>query len=122
MKRILVVEDEQNLSEIYSKLLSAEGFEVSTTDNDVSGLETALREKPDLIILDLLLPQKNGLDMLKDLRKDEWGKDAKVVVMTNLDPDNKILESVVNYKPTFYLRKVDTSTKEMVEKIKEAME
>ncbi|MBU1119004.1 response regulator [Patescibacteria group bacterium] len=84
-KKILIVEDEIFLLDILEKRLEQKGFTVLKADDGEKGLEFALREHPDLILLDILMPKMDGLEMTKKLREDAWGKNAHVVVLSNLN-------------------------------------
>jgi two-component system response regulator CpxR len=70
MERILIIDDDEELCELVSEYLSVEGFEVETVHDGDSGLAEALQENHDLIILDVMLPKKNGFDVLRELRKE----------------------------------------------------
>jgi len=81
---ILVVEDEKILIRTLEERLAAEGFEVTKAYDGDQGLQLALIEHPDLILLDILMPNVDGLEMLKKLREDAWGKYAPVIILTNV--------------------------------------
>jgi len=83
-KTILVVEDESLLLNALCDKLTREGFAVLEAKNGKEGLEVALRKHPDLILLDIIMPVMDGMTMLKKLREDTWGKDVKVIILTNL--------------------------------------
>ncbi|MBP9827302.1 response regulator [Candidatus Saccharibacteria bacterium] len=89
-KQILVIEDEAALSDAISIELKKTRFDVTTAHNGAEGLKLALEQKPDVILLDLVMPVMDGLAMLKELRKDEWGKEAHVIVLTNLNDQSTI--------------------------------
>lgn len=83
-KKVLVIEDEPAQAEILKARFAQEGFSVSGAENGEKGLELALAGHPDLILLDVILPVMDGLTMLRKLREDEWGRDARVIVLTAL--------------------------------------
>ena len=94
-KKILVIEDELPLLKILVSELSLEGFQVFSAGDGQEGLKLAVAKKPDLILLDLIMPKIDGMTMLKKLREDEWGKDASVLILTNLEGDTqKTLEAL----------------------------
>lgn len=70
MRKILIIDDDEELCELVSEYLTVEGFEVEAINDGESGLAEALKEEHDLIILDVMLPKKNGFDVLRDLRKE----------------------------------------------------
>jgi two-component system alkaline phosphatase synthesis response regulator PhoP len=82
-KRILVVEDEPILSKALTIQLSGAGYDVSTTDNGVDGLNLIKEGTPDLVLLDLLIPDKNGIEVLKDLHDLKLTEKIPVIVLTN---------------------------------------
>ena len=82
-KKVAIVEDDQAISTMYRIKFEAEGFIVETAANGKLGLALAESMKPDIILLDLMMPEMNGDEMLKKLRKTSWGKDIKVVILTN---------------------------------------
>ncbi|HET6924623.1 MAG TPA: response regulator [Candidatus Saccharimonadales bacterium] len=83
MPKIAIVEDDLAISQMYRFKFEAEGFEVETAENGKLGLELAKSMKPDIILLDLMMPEMNGDEMLAALRKTAWGKGTKVVILTN---------------------------------------
>ncbi len=85
MKKILFVEDEISLQKAIRELLTQEGYEVLTASDGDEGLIKAEKENPDLILLDLILPEKDGFEVLKELKADEKMKDIPVIVLTNLE-------------------------------------
>src|SRR3989344_1728070 len=101
MKKILIVEDELAYLELLKSQLTQKGYSVIEAENGKKGLETAKKEKPDLILLDIRMPVMDGITMLDLLRKDEYGKSAKVIILTNLEPDNEIVGKVVTDQPTY---------------------
>ncbi len=85
--KIAVIEDDTDIQTMYRFKLEKEGFTVAVANNGLLGLEVAERFKPDLILLDLMMPVMNGAEMLIRLRAADWGSDMRVVVLTNLSKD-----------------------------------
>ena len=83
-KKIMLVEDDANLREIYGALLQAEGYEIVSAADGEDALALAVKEKPDLIISDIMMPKISGFDMLDILRSTPETKDTKVIMMTAL--------------------------------------
>ena len=84
-QKILVVENDRALSTALRDTLTTQGYEVIVTASGEKGLETAKQEHPDLIILDLMLEQLTGIDVLREIRKDkEWGNQVKIIVLSGL--------------------------------------
>ncbi len=84
-KRILIVEDEEDIREAIAEAVTGADYEVKTAENGRIGLDIALEWKPDLILLDLVMPFIDGHEVLRVLREDEWGQNVKVIVLTAMD-------------------------------------
>src|SRR5947209_6750500 len=119
--KILIVEDEASIVDIYSIKLNEEGFEVSAAANGQEGLQKAVAEMPDLILLDILMPVMDGLTMLGLLRKkNEYGNKVPVILLTNLSAGNEnIITKVAETEPLHYIVKSSSSLEDVVKKIKE---
>ncbi|MBQ6130102.1 response regulator [Candidatus Saccharibacteria bacterium] len=89
MAKIMVVEDDQSLREIYSIRLTAEGFEVVSAGDGEEALAVAVKERPDLVLSDVMMPKISGFDMLDILRSTPETKDIKVIMMTALSSDDQ---------------------------------
>ncbi len=89
MAKILLVEDDQSLREIYSIRLTAEGYEIVSAGDGEEALATAVREKPDLVLSDVMMPKISGFDMLDILRQTPETKDIKVIMMTALSSEDQ---------------------------------
>lgn len=89
MTKIMLVEDDQSLREIYSIRLTAEGYEIVVAGDGEEALATAVKEKPDLIIADVMMPKISGFDMLDILRSTPETKDVKVIMMTALSSEDQ---------------------------------
>lgn len=118
-KKILVVEiieDEASMLKILSEKFRENGEYVIVAKDGKEGLRLALKEHPDIIVLDLVMPRMDGFEMLKKLREDEWGKTVKVIVLTNLSedhPDAKVIKNITSE----YLLKANISLEELVKKV-----
>ena len=121
MKKILVVEDDLSYLKLLVSQLTAKGYTVLEARNGKKGLAVALKEKPDIILLDIRMPVMDGMAMLDLLRKDAYGKTAKVIVLTNLEPDDAIVSKVVDDHPTYYFVKSDTNLDDLLDKITEVL-
>lgn len=83
-KTILVVEDDVMISSMYKTKFEADGFTVFTAEDGAQGLELAKKEKPDIIMLDIILPQLDGFSVLEEVKKDAATKSIPVIMLTNL--------------------------------------
>lgn len=122
-KTILVVEDEKNIRDGLVYGLHRKNFLTIEAQNGKEGLELALAHHPDLILLDLLMPEMDGITALKKIREDSWGTHVPVIVLTNVSANEEhLVRDMVAYRPLCYLVKVDWSFSAVAEKVKEALE
>lgn len=119
-EKILIVEDEQTLSKALFQRLTAEGFSVLRAQNGEEGLELAYREKPNLILLDIIMPKMDGLTMLGKLRENAWGKEVPVFILTNLS-SAKDVDMATRKGAYDYLIKSDWKLEDIVAKVKEEL-
>ena len=119
-KKILVVEDDPMLSSMYKTKFEVDGFEVFIADNGVIGLELAKKEKPDMVMLDVILPQLDGFSVLDGIKKDKATKDIPVIMLTNLgtEEDKKKGQAMGALD---YLVKASLTPGQVSEKIKKAL-
>jgi len=116
-KKILIVEDEKILAEMYRDKFTEAGFEVSVTFEAKDGLKLAKKEKPDLIVLDILLPRENGIYFLTELRNDSEISSIPVVVFSNFDdPETKRTALRLGVKD--YLIKTNYTPQEIINEVK----
>ena len=120
MAKILLVEDDVNLREIYSARFAAESYQVITASDGEEALATAVRERPDLIVLDVMMPKISGFDVLDILRSTPETKETKVIMMTALsqDTDRQRGESLGVNK---YLIKSQVTLEDVVNSVKEQL-
>ena len=117
-KKILIVEDEAPLRNAVSDILTFEGFTVFQAKNGQEGLDISLKEHPDLILLDLMMPVMDGLTMLEKLRQDQdFGKTAAVILLTNINDPEKVAQATEAGSYDF-LVKSDWNIEDVVKKIK----
>ena len=122
-KTILVIEDHAPVRMALVEKLQHEGMKALEAKDGEEGLVIALQEKPDLILLDIIMPRMSGMTMLDELRKSgDWGKAVPVIILTNLNPDDKIMREVVETEPVFYLVKADWKIEDVISKVKEVLE
>lgn len=119
-QKIAIVEDDMAISQMYRLKFENEGYDVETADNGKLGLELAEFMKPDIILLDMMMPEMNGDEMLEKLRATDWGKDIKVIVLTNRGqeeaPDNLKKLNVLSY-----IVKADATPRQVAERVKQAL-
>ena len=116
-KILLIIEDDATLSRALKDAFAIPGLDVLMASDGIMGLEMAIARHPDLILLDIVLPKMNGIEMLKKLRQDSWGKGARVIILTNLSEQEKIADALESdaYE---YLVKVEWELPALVKKIR----
>lgn len=117
-KKILIVDDDNDLNTVLVDKLNFSGFEAIGASDGVDGLQKALELHPDAILLDLVMPKMGGLEMLEQLRKDEWGKSVKVIILTLLEKADYVAEAVEN-NIHGYIVKTGHSLDEITKKVEE---
>ncbi|MDO8516237.1 MAG: response regulator [bacterium] len=120
-KTILIVDDEAAVRKPLADELQFQGFSVLEAVNGKEGLRLALEKKPDLILLDIAMPEMTGLEVIRELRKDAWGKRARIIFITQLPADDAILKEIVSSEPSYYLMKSDWTIDDIMRKIKETL-
>lgn len=116
-KKILLIEDEQMLVGLYKDKLKREGFKVISAIEAEGGIELAKKEKPDLILLDILLPKENGLFFLRELKKHPEISSIPVVAFSNYD-DPETKREAIKLGAKEYLIKTNHTPQEVVERLK----
>jgi DNA-binding response OmpR family regulator len=119
-RTILFIEDESALQKTFGEILNQEGYQVISALDGEIGLRLAKDKKPDLILLDLILPKVNGFEVLKKLKTEEETKDIPVIVLTNLEGIDDV-DKALEMGATTYLVKANYTLEEVVEKIKKAL-
>ena len=119
-KKVLIIEDEQAIADAMKMGLIEAGYEAEAVYDGEEGLLRAKEQKPDLILLDLLLPKKDGMTVLRELRQNKETLKIPVMILSQLSDTDKISEGV-SLGVVGYLVKVDFSLNEVVAKIKEVL-
>jgi DNA-binding response OmpR family regulator len=119
-KCVLLVEDETALRQVLSEKLRGEGFEVIEAKNGEEGLIEAEKHNPDIILLDVIMPRMGGIEMLQKLRTYDWGKQTRVLMLTNLGEAEKIADSL-EQNACGFLVKSDWKLTDIVEKVQEVL-
>ncbi|MFA5830708.1 MAG: response regulator [Candidatus Paceibacterota bacterium] len=119
-KKILVIEDDRVLRRVIVDNLKAEGFTALEAEDGAAGLATAIAEHPDLMLVDVVMPKMDGIAMLGKLREDDWGKNAQVIMLTNLSDAEKI-SYAAKKGVNDYLVKADWDIASIIEKVKDRL-
>lgn len=117
-KKILIAEDDKILLEMYQDKFTKEGFVVITAENGKIGLEKVINEKPDIILLDLMMPVMNGTTMLRRLREFPQFKKLPVIILTNAGQVDNIKETQRYDNASEFLIKSNVSIEDVVQKVK----
>ena len=117
---ILLVEDDSFLANIYKTKFEMEGFSVTVAENGELGLKEAKKKKPDLILLDILLPKMDGFTVLQHLKEDSDLKDVPVILLTNLGQKDDV-EKGLKLGAADYLIKAHFKPSETVDKVKKVL-
>lgn len=120
MKKILFIEDEPALQRAASQILTQEGYEVLLALNGEDGIKTAQREKPVLILLDLILPKKDGFEVLDELKKNPETLSIPVIILSNLEASADV-EKAISMGATTYLVKANYRLEEVLQRIRETI-
>lgn len=118
--KIAIIEDDMVISQMYRMKFEAEGFEVQTAENGRTGVELCEKMHPDIILLDIRMPQMNGDEALKKIRATEWGKSTPVLVLTNLGEE----EAPATFRSLgihSYIVKADFTPRQVTERVKQAL-
>lgn len=118
--RIILVEDDEMLAEIYQTRLELAGYSCKRANNGLAGLELIQKELPDLVLLDLMMPIMSGDDVLKAMRTSEWGKDIKVVILTNIS-EAEAPDGIQELGIESYIVKANLVNNQLVETVKKVL-
>jgi len=118
--KIAIIEDDQTISQMYRFKFEAEGYTVETADNGKLGLELAEKMKPDIILLDLMMPEMTGDEMLAKLRATPWGKTVKVIVLTNMG-EQEIPESLKALNVSAVILKANMTPRQVADLVKKQL-
>ncbi len=116
-QKVLLIEDDADLVEMYKLKFIGSGYEIITSFKGAEGLELAKKEKPDIILLDIILPEVDGFAILTELKKDPKTRNIPVLMLTNLGQESDIKKGK-ELGVTDYLIKANFTPSEVVEKVK----
>ncbi len=119
--KVLIIEDEPLLTRMYAKKLQDDGYNCTIAENGTEGITFAKERLPDIILCDIMMPVKDGITTLKELKEDETTKDIPVIMLTNLS-DSKYVEEALSMGAITYLIKSQLTPTDVVQKVKETLE
>jgi len=116
-KKILIIEDEEIIHSLLQKKLAEEGYEVSIATNGVEGLEKMKKAKPDLVLLDIIMPEKGGFEVMEEMQRDESLRGIPVIVISNSGQPVE-LDRAKELGARDWLIKTEFDPQEVIEKVK----
>ncbi len=120
MTKIAIIEDDSVINQMYRMKFEADGFEVQVADNGKSGVEMVQAFGPDLILLDLQMPEMTGDEALKKIRSQPWGSKIPVIVLTNtgIEESPSVLKQLNVHS---YIVKAELTPSQVVSRVKDAL-
>ena len=119
-KKVLVVDDDENLATVLVDKLNMSQFDASCAFDGESGLAKALADKPDLILLDVIMPKMSGWEFLEKLRVDAWGEKVKIIMLTSLDKPESVAHAMEEGS-TVFIVKTNYTLDQVIDKVKEVL-
>jgi DNA-binding response OmpR family regulator len=113
-RKILIIEDEVFIGELYTRALTKAGYQVTTEVDGMKGLSAALTDTYDIILLDIMVPNMLGMDILRHLREEKPDLRAKIIITTNLDQAKEV-RAEVEKQADGYLVKAEITPRQLVE-------
>ncbi len=120
MKKIVLVEDDQTIRNIYELILGDEEFDVVSAVDGLDGLKKIKQHEPDLVLLDLMMPNMSGDEMIRELRSKPWGQKVPVIILTNIGR-SEIPKDVMRHNVEDIFVKVDLTPDQVLEKVRQTL-
>lgn len=120
MSKVAIIEDDQVIAQMYRIKFENEGFEVDTAENGKLGLDLIEKMLPDIILLDLMMPEMGGEEMLTKLRATDWGKDIKVIILTNMG-EQEVPQGIRDLEVNAFILKADMTPKQVTDLVKKEL-
>jgi DNA-binding response OmpR family regulator len=120
MAKIAIIEDDAAISQMYRIKFEAEGYSVETAENGKLGLALIEELRPDIVLLDLMMPEMNGDEMLEKLRATDWGADIKVIVLTNMG-ESEVPARIKDLGVKAFILKANMTPRQVAELVKEQL-
>lgn len=120
MTKIAIIEDDSVISQMYRMKFEADGFDVQMADNGKSGIELVEKFQPDIILMDLQMPEMTGDEALAHIRAQDWGKNIPTIILTNLGAEESP-KTLKNLNIHSYIVKADLTPSQVVGRVKEAL-
>jgi len=120
MTKIAIIEDDAVISQMYRMKFEADGFDVQLANNGKNGVELVKDLSPDIILLDLQMPEMDGVEVLRIIRKNDWGKNIPVIILTNLGEEESPKE-IRALGIHSYIVKANLTPRQVVQRVKDAL-
>jgi DNA-binding response OmpR family regulator len=120
-QKIAIIEDDLAISQMYRMKFESEGYTIETAENGKVGLTMVQEFTPDIILLDLMMPEMGGLEMLQKLRQTEFGKTVKVIILTNMGQEEAPKELKTQLGVRAYVVKAEMTPRQVAELVKEQL-
>ncbi len=117
---VLIIEDDKNIRDMYTDAFAGVGLTVYSAENGKEGIVLALEHHPRVILVDIMMRGMNGHQVVNEIRKDSWGKDAHIIYLTNMSDAENVIQAVAQ-KPEEYIIKSNASIKEVINTVRTAM-
>jgi DNA-binding response OmpR family regulator len=118
--KVAIIEDEPAIAHMYRLKFEAEGYKVEMAEDGEVGLELCRDMHPDIVLLDLMMPVMDGAEMLTKMRATSWGKDIKVLILTNRGRE-EAPEELANLNIHSYIVKAEMTPRQVFAKVQEAL-
>ena len=118
--KIAIIEDDLAISQMYRIKFETDGYEVETAENGKQGLELCEKMKPEIILLDVMMPEMTGPEMLEKLRQTDWGANIKVLILTNMG-EQEIPDVVKKYNVEDVILKADMTPSQVATLVKKTI-
>lgn len=119
--KIAIIEDDQTISQMYRFKFEAEGYKVETAENGKLGIDLIKTSQPDIVLLDLMMPEMTGDQVLDQMRKSDWGKDIKVIILTNMG-EQEIPDEVKSLGVAAVVLKANMTPRQVFELVKKHLD
>ncbi|HSX17809.1 MAG TPA: response regulator [Candidatus Saccharimonadales bacterium] len=120
MAKVAIIEDDLAIAQMYRLKFETEGFDAKIAENGKLGLTLCEQMKPDIVLLDLMMPEMNGDEMLEKMRQTEWGKHIKVIILTNVG-EQEAPTALRDLNVSAYIVKADMTPKQVADLVKEQL-
>lgn len=120
MAKVAIIEDDLAIAQMYRLKFETEGYDVRIAENGKLGLALCEETKPDIVLLDLMMPEMNGDEMLQKMRNTDWGKHIKVIILTNVG-EQEAPEALKQLNVSAFIVKADMTPRQVAELVKEQL-